>query len=161
MEIAAATRTATPAAVEPAKAVYARHRDDLMSLPGAESVSWSKSRPGEVRLRLANDGFRRLADNVLRDTVDGVRLVLTVNPDAPAPVPGGDPWADSPINMARAVSSMPGITAASFHAEHGIRTLTFSTFEAGVADRLKAIVNPAFGSYDVHFWTRTLPKRPA
>lgn len=145
----------------PARAVYDRYLRDLFSLPGTQSVGWSRAAPDELRLQFATDGFRRLADNVLRDAIAGVRLVLSVDPNAPAPIPGGDSWADNPTEMARAVTAMPGIVGASSSSEHGQHDLTFSAFQAGVAERIKPLVNETFGKYRVHFWTQSLPKPPA
>lgn len=141
--------------------VYRRHSRDLFALPGVQSVGWSRSAPDEIRVRFASDGFRRLGDNVLRDAVEGVRLVLSVDPAAPAPVPGGDAWADSPAEMARAVAALPGVADATAHHEHGLRTWIFSTYEAHVAARLKPLVNERLGAYGVQFWARSLPKPPA
>lgn len=147
---------------EPAGQVaYRRHVRDLYTLPGVQSVGWSKQSPDEVRVRFSTDGFRRLADNVLRDAVDGARLVLSVDPAAPAPQPGADWWADSPAEMARAIAGMPGIADFTSSHEHGIRTYTFSTYEAHVAARLKPLVNERLGAYGVHIWARSLPKPPA
>lgn len=153
--------TATAPAPVPARAVYDTYFRDLFSLPGAQRIGWSRATPDEVHVQFANDGFRRLADNVLRDVIEGVRLVLTVHPDAAAPVPGGDAWADNPSNMARAVSAMPGIVGASSSSEHGIHQMTFSTYEANVAARLKPLISEHLGRYGVSFWTRSLPKPPA
>ncbi len=152
--------TAAPAPV-PARAVYNTYVRDLFSLPGAQRIGWSRTTPDEIHLQFANDGFRRLADNVLRDVIEGVRLVLSVDPDAPAPVPGGDAWADNPSEMARAVTAMPGIVGANSSSEHGIHEMTFSTYEANVAARLKPLISEQFGRYRVNFWTRSLPKPPA
>jgi hypothetical protein len=149
--------TTTP----PGRLVYQRHMRDLMSLPGVQALRWSRDAPDAIELRLANDGFRRLADNVLRDVVDGVRLILTVDPNAPAPVPGGDAWADSPMQMARAVAAMPGIVDVNASSEHGIHTLTFTSYEKHVVDRLRPLISPRLGHYSVGFWARSLPKPPA
>lgn len=153
-----------PAATESTSAgqqVYRQHARDLFALPGVRSVGWSKQSPDEVRLSFATEGFRRLADNVLRDAVDGVRLVLSVEAGSPAPVPGGDSWADSPSEMARAIAGLPGVVDATSHHEHGIRTFIFSTYEAHVAARLRPLVNERLGAYGVQFWARSLPKPPA
>jgi hypothetical protein len=149
------------APIDPNRAVYDRFGSDLMTLPGVTRSGWSKAAPGEVHIVFANDGFRRLADNVLRDAVEGVRLVLQVEPNAPAPVPGGDTWADNPGEMAKAVSAMQGIFHTSADHEHGIFTYTFSSYDPAVTERLKLLVNDNFGRYSVHFWARPLPKPPA
>jgi hypothetical protein len=152
---------ADPAPPVPARAVYDRYIGDLFSMPGAQRIGWSRSAPDEIHLVFATDGFRRLADNVLRDAIDGVRLVMSVDPAAPAPVPGGDAWADNPTEMARVVTSMPGVVGASSSSEHGLHELTFTAYEPSVAARLKPLVNDSFGRYRVLFWTRSLPKPPA
>lgn len=149
------------APIDPNRAVYDRFGSDLMTLPGVTRAGWSKAAPGQVHIVFANDGFRRLADNVLRDVVEGVNLVLQVDPSAPAPVPGGDSWADNPGEMAKAVSAMQGIFHTYADREHGIFTYTFSSYDPKVTERLKLLVNDRFGRYGVHFWARPLPKPPA
>lgn len=156
-----ASIAAAPAPPVPGRVVYDRYSNDMWALPGLAAVGWSRAEPNQVHLRFVNDGFRRLADNVLRDVVDGVNLLLTVQEGAPAPVPGADAWADNPTEMARVVSAMPGIFASRADSEHGIRTYTFSTYEPDTSARLKALVNDRFGAYGVGFWTRQLPKPPA
>jgi hypothetical protein len=157
----ATTVVAPGAAVDPNRAVFDRYGRDLMSLPGAARAGWSKNEPGQVHVEFVNDGFRRLADNILRDVIDGVKLVLTVNPDAPAPVPGGDSWADNPTEMARVVSGFSGIFDTRADTEHGVYSYTFSTYDPKVSERLKGLVNDHFGRWSVGFWTRALPKPPA
>lgn len=150
-----------PVPVDPSRAVYDRHVRDIMSLPGAQRTGWSKANPGEVHIVFANDGFKRLADNVLRDVIDGVKLVLKVDPAAPAPIPGGDSWADNPNEMARAVSAMPGIFGAAADGEHGVYTYTFSATDPAVAARLKPLISEHFGRFRTSIWARPLPKPPA
>lgn len=160
MILASASAVAAPAPV-PGRVAYDRYSRDLWSLPGLASAGWSRATPDAVNLRFVNDGFRRLADNVLRDVVDGVRLLLTVQEGAPAPVPGGDTWADNPTEMARVVSGMPGIFDTRSEREHGAYTYTFSTYDPDTSVRLKALVNDHFAGRSVGFWTRPLPKPPA
>lgn len=146
--------------VDPNRAVYDRYGRDIMTLPGVARAGWSKATPGEVHVRFVNDGFRRLADNVLRDVIDGVKLVLSVEDGAPAPIPGGDAWADNPGEMAKAVSALQGIHHTRADREHGIYSYTFATYEPAVAERLKLLVNDHFGRWSVHFWARPFPKAP-
>ena len=143
------------------RAAFRTYSRDLWSLPGAQSVSWSKRTPDELHVRFANEGFRRLADNVLRDTVDGVRLLFTVDPAAPAPAPGADWWADSPAEMARVVRGMPGVVDSNFHSEHGMHSAGFSVYDPAVADRLRPLVSQQFGRYSTYFWKASAPQPPA
>lgn len=152
----AAPRIADPVPPQPpsGSAVYRAYSSDLFAIPGVSSVGWSKSAPDEVRVSFVTDGFRRLADNVLRDAIDGVRLVLVNAESAPPPVPGADPWADNPTEMVRVVRGLPGIVDGSMESEHGVRSAGFLAASKDVAAHLKALVNPSFDVWGTYFWTR-------
>ena len=97
-----------------------RYGQDLMAMPGIAGVKWDRTLPGQVTVTFADDGFRALADNVLRDTVDGARLVL-------ASITSGQPgaelpwWSNSFNQMQNAVRAMPGVVNSSQIMEHGLR----------------------------------------
>ena len=144
----APVRTASD--IDPADAFMRRYGQDLMAMPGIAGVKWDRTLPGQVTVTFADDGFRALADNVLRDTVDGARLVL-------ASITSGQPgaelpwWSNSFNQMQNAVRAMPGVVNSSQIMEHGLRDVLFDTANKDVAARLRALVNPQLGDWRVTF----------
>ena len=147
--------TQMPAAVRAGNDVYREYSRDFAALPGFRTARWSVDHPDEVRVSFANSGFARLADNVMRDSIDGVRLVFSA--DITAPDPATDAWADNPGDMARAVAALPGVTRWGREVEHGMTTYGFELNEMAIADHLRKLINDRFGDGIVYFWK---PGRP-
>lgn len=85
--------------------------DALFSIVGVHSIGYNRvTAPGVVRISMDTFDQAKLADNTLRDTVFGVRLLFADpdgNPyDMSAPGAG---WTSRPTNSARLVSAMPDV----------------------------------------------------
>lgn len=99
----------------PIDRVWQTYADDLRDLPG---VVTARGENNEIHVSCASEDLARLADNVVVDSIDGVRILFEPAPDCPTtPSPpvttgpaAGKPWFDDPRNMARAAASLRGIT---------------------------------------------------
>jgi hypothetical protein len=141
--------------VTPAQALMRRSAGDLMSLQGVASVKYAATAPDQLLVNFATEGFSRLADNVLRDVVDGVRLVLTSSTPTP---PGQDDWWAGSINqMISSVRSMPGVIDSTGFREHGLKELMFRTKDAATSARVQALVNDQLDGWRVS-WNPFAPK---
>mgnify|MGYP006275362597 CR=1 FL=1 len=129
---------------------YRLYTRDFASLPGFMGSGWNVSKPDEIRLTFVNSGFSRLADNVLRDSVDGVHLVISAATQSPSP--DLDTWADNPSEMARAIAALPGVTGWTREIEHGEKNYGFELSSMPVADHLRPLVNERLGDGGVYFW---------
>jgi hypothetical protein len=142
---------ATPPSIgnDLASALLRRSARDFMSLQGIASVSSVATAPDQLVLRFATASFARLADNILRDVVDGVRLVLTS--DTPTP-PGQDDWWTGSYNqMFASVRAMPGVLDSSSSVEHGLKEVSFRTSDAATSARLRSIINEDLGGWAVRW----------
>jgi hypothetical protein len=91
-----------------------------------------------------------MADSVLKDTIFGVRLVMTVNGEAADPNAPIDDWATRGDNLARVVAAMPGVMSQRWNG-------TTAYFTADTNERrahLEDIVNGRLGGS----WTLWAPK---
>jgi hypothetical protein len=141
-------------------ALMTRSGADLLALQGIAGVHWGQEAPDQLTLTFANESFRVLADNVLRDAVGGVALVLQVEQPAPGRVRTDAPlewWSNSSSQMTNSVRAMPGVVSSTGIVEHGQRDLMFTTADAAASARLHALVNDRLGNWDVHW----LPMPPA
>lgn len=142
-------------AVRAGNDVYREFSRDFAALPGFRMAGWRVDHPDEVRVNFVNSGFARLANNVLRDSINGVRLVITS--DSTSQDPAADAWADNPSDMARAVAALPGVTRWGREVEHGMTTYGFELNEMAIADHLRALISDRLGEGIVYFWK---PGRP-
>jgi hypothetical protein len=131
--------------------VFRTYLRDFGSLPGFSGASWRIEVPDEIRITFVNSGFARLADNVLRDTVEGVRLVTVAASYSPSP--DYDTWADNPSEMARAVAALPGVSGWTRELEHGIKNYGFELTNKQLAEHLRPLVNDRLGDGGVYFWS--------
>lgn len=132
---------------DPASDLMRRSQRDLMSLQGVASVHWGRDEPGQLTVNFANGSFQQLADNVLRDTVDGVRMVLTATD--PTPPTAADWWVGSPSQMANSVRAMPGVVDSATNIEHGLYEYWMTAASTADVARLKALVNDSFDQWHV------------
>ena len=133
----------------PAQVVYNTFSRDLAALQGRTRMGWSRTEPNEIRITFDSEGFRRLADNVLRDTIDGVKLVLDVRDGGDTSVPW---WADRSTSMINTVRAMDGVATSTAYREHGQYWVTFRTTDKETTARLRQLVNPQLDNYRVS-WT--------
>lgn len=129
---------------------YRLYTRDFASLPGFQGAGWSIDKPDEIRIQFANSGFARLADNVMRDAIDGVRLVISAA--AQSPTPDLDTWADNPSEMARAIAALPGVSGWTREIEHGNKAYGFELTSMPVAEHLRPLLNDRLGDGRVYFW---------
>ncbi|MCB0879356.1 MAG: hypothetical protein KDC46_10320 [Thermoleophilia bacterium] len=130
----------------PAQIVFDEFSHDLYALQGRTRIGWSRDVPNEIHMTFDNEGFRRLADNVLQDTIDGVKLVLDVREGGDTTVPW---WSESSTSMINAVRAMDGVTTTSTYREHGQYWITFNTTDKATTARLRRLVNPQLADYHV------------
>ncbi len=139
----------------PASAFVMEHSKDVFSLMGVTSITWGLKDPTEVRISVHDPVLRVLADNVLRDTVDGARLVFQDSTAAErAALPASskmlsESWADYPTNMVRAVAGMPGVTQWRWLAG---ATAIFTTATPDDRRRLAHLVNRQLGGTIEGVW---------
>jgi hypothetical protein len=136
-----------------------RSSRDIMSLQGIESVGYNNSSPDQITLRFATSGFARLADLILRDVVEGARLVITSEVDTP---PQDDWWSRSFNQVMASVRAMPGVVDARNWVEHGLKEVQFVTTDAEATARLKPLINEDIIGWRVTWWSPkpTTPKPP-
>jgi hypothetical protein len=119
-----------------------------MSLQGVASVMFIEGEQNQIHVRFATRGFARLADNILRDTVEGVRLVLNADVETP---PDADWWAGSVNQMTASVRAMQGVIESRGFVEHGQKELQFVTSDAATSARIRSLVNEEFDGWSVSF----------
>ncbi len=130
----------------PAGQLLRRNSRDIMSLPGVGSAGASIDEPNVLRINFADASFARLGDNVLRDTIDGVKLVITSTKPSTDPI---EWWADSADQLMNAVCAMPGVIDVDAFPEHGMRYAIFKTASPAASARLKPLINDKLASYIV------------
>lgn len=122
---------------EPAATVLARHGDDLRQLGATEATPTG---PSEVTVRFDDQADARLAAGVLRDTVDGVALLVAG--------PGGD--ASTPpshAELTQFATRLDGIMSGDIY--EGARMVTLWATSVAEAGRLQPLIRPTFGSLNV------------
>lgn len=139
---------------DPASVIMRRNGLDFMALAGVSSVGWSRSQPGQVTITFADDAFRALGSNVLRDSVEGVRLVLETAANAPA-LPQLPWWTNSDVMMRNAVRAMNGVIESQTIVEHGFKQALMYVDSQATADRVKPIVKPVLGDWNTWFLVRS------
>lgn len=83
----------------------------LLRLPGTEAVGVRAS-TSELVLYQTNPVFEKLASSILRDTIEGYRLVYVHEGALPEPPDAGfgkQPWWDRRLHMIKAISNLPGV----------------------------------------------------
>lgn len=132
-------RTPPPASFEFVKH-YSR---EVFALQGSTSISYNSREPNKARLNFETLDHARMADNLLKDTVLGVDLVFGVR-KGPTLEPGTPvaAWANKPVNAARAIASLPGVTS---YKRSGPRNFIFATTEPETRRHLQDLVGRVVG----------------
>ena len=99
------SNAATP--VPDMRATFREYTSALFAPPGVVSVGWGINRPDTISLSVQNAELALLADRVLADSIDGVKLLITSRTDT-GEVPA-DSWVRNRSNVARAMAALPGV----------------------------------------------------
>ena len=84
----------------------------LLRLPGAESVSYRAPGREWYKVQQVNPAFAKLADAILKDVIDGSRILFEPQGELPQPPDAGygdEPWWERRIHMVKAISNLPGV----------------------------------------------------
>jgi hypothetical protein len=118
------------------------HGLDVMQLMGLTAFSISSAAPDEVKLRFATYDFAKLADSALKDVVLGAKLVYADYFGVPFDMtqPPAD-WTRIPSNVARNISSLPGVTGFDWIGN----TVIFNTNSPETRVRMQQLVERKIG----------------
>lgn len=136
------TVAATAHVRPPGQEAFRRYSSDLLRLPGVAKVRYDALHPGELTLYMRTTEFARLADNVLRDTVAGAKLVFEPLEGA-TPTPGG--WFDDPTEMVRVVGGLRGVHDQRYEFEAG--SVAFFTTSSKASQQLRGLVSEHLGPW--------------
>lgn len=147
-----------PAATSLVQEAFNAYSSDLLRLPGVSRVITNRD---ALTVFVTDPELLQLDDSVLRDTVDGVKITLGIEPSPSAhagaqlasvaggPKPEKIPWFERSSNMLRAVAGMNGVWSWDYN-ERG-KGATFFTVSPAATARLKGLFNTQFGETPVAF----------
>lgn len=101
--------------VRPGDAAALRDYDTvsmLLRMPGVESVSYRVPDRDQFTLNMVNPVYAKLASAVLKDTIDGARILFKAEGELPQPPDAGtghEPWWERRLHMIKAITNLPGV----------------------------------------------------
>lgn len=135
---------------DPAPRFMRVYSDEMFSLLGLTSLSYSSASPDRISLRFQNYDLAKLADGILKDTVLGARLVMADSDgtayDMSRPAAG---WATYPTNLARAAAALPGVTG---YRWFGRDSFLFTTDSTATRVKLQQLVERRFDDTWTAYW---------
>ena len=84
----------------------------LLRVPGTESVSWHEPARDAYTLNMVNPVFAKLGSAVLRDTIDGAKILFKAEGTLPQPPDAGTgtgPWWERRLHMVKTIATLPGV----------------------------------------------------
>jgi hypothetical protein len=124
---------------------------ELAMLPGITLISWSLEQPDAVGLEFEDPQLLRLAQGVLRDTINGASWIYKLEDgasDLPAPPSNGRaPWFERPQNLAAVVQGFAGVEDVQLDKLR--REAVMITHDQAVVDHLRPLIRDTFGEFSV------------
>ncbi len=82
----------------------------LLRVPGTESVSYRVPARDQYTLNMVDPVFARIGSAILRDTIDGAKILFNAPGTMPEPPSDGStPWWDKRLHMIKAIATLPGV----------------------------------------------------
>lgn len=120
----------------------------IFGLQGSTHMTYTITRPNEIRLAFMTYDFAKMADIALRDEVVGVKLIYTDGFDNVLDMTKpAAPWADFTPNVTRNLGGMSGVSDVRWNGARYV-LLVPDTTETRV--NLQRLVEPSIG--DVRIW---------
>lgn len=134
---------------DPAPRFMRVYSNEMFSLMGATSISYSSRDYNQINLRFQDYAFAKVADAILKDTVLGARLVMTDSAGTPYDMTRPAPdWTRNPSNLARQVSALPGVTSYKWLGQ----SLLFATDSTDTRVKLQQLVDRKLDGVTMAYW---------